>query len=968
MPETVYVLQNSTFLALFALEKLAGGAKGAAEPSNVARVVYTITDLQTGLGVPGHDGVALNPAEVVLAEPIEVGDDARWLKHATLNFVHELGPTALPNAPRDYRYEATVTGLGGQVVQLVQQLATIPVFGVGVAPPPPPVIEPDPDEPDEPTPTPDPDLTPPTADIVNVVPDPRTTAVGSILIVFSEAVSGFGVGDLTLKRDGGANLLTGSQTLTTSDGVTWTLGNLAGLTAELGNYVLTLVAAGSGIVDGAGNPLASNATDSWTMQAPAGPISPPETFGFPNTDANLRVLSGTHKSFSATFGVVPASWRMAFHFGLFVVWKGGGADPLIRPPQNSAELYSGQSTGPGTYTLQQGWDYAANRYRASYPDAWIGLYISGGYVWAPEWIYQREEFSSVYPQAHVLWDEIFGFDGAASGWGITSGSVAIASVSNNAGNLQLNLATPCCLPQWSILKISGASNATYNRVANVREGTPITGGGTTSTIVTDIPWAGGSSGGSIQGGARKVVRFTDPAWWANFSAKVLELVDRHRARHAINSIWFDEQSHEQSNEFSGTGTWAQKAVGWEGVKQSLHARGLPVLGNMTWHLISKCYVLSSFNSGGKVAFLLRNRITLSAGQQVAVSGHSVGGYNGVHTVANYVGRQVFTNTAWSSAGTGGTLNNNGIAEQLGTARQAFDGFSFEGTWMIELRTQSITEQFVANLRALWNAGFTIVDIAQANQQTYTILNSRNLGGLTEFTTAEAVGLPIGARIGVWGHSLGSLSAIHYVRDVGTSGPGSFLTDTAYVGSAGSGGGLVYSNLGRLIAIDAINNGGPGGRQRVHCASDHHIFPLEHPSEAIRFYGSLYAALSGAYTPLEAAGQPAKFDFADTATVSITGRGYAVDVQGQRRFWAAFLCCIREPGDRGGESQDVSVGTPVWNSWPQRLGAALGPAAYTYAGGGQDARCSLITRSFTNGTVSVYPQLGYATVVINGIAE
>jgi len=114
------------------------------------------------------------------------------------------------------------------------------------------------------------DLTAPTADIIDVTPDPRNSGVGSITIVFTEAVSGFNLADLSLTRSGGANLLTGSQTLTTSDNITFTLNNLAGITGTSGNYLLTLTAAGAGISDTAGNALIVNASDAWTVDT-AGP-------------------------------------------------------------------------------------------------------------------------------------------------------------------------------------------------------------------------------------------------------------------------------------------------------------------------------------------------------------------------------------------------------------------------------------------------------------------------------------------------------------------------------------------------------------------------------------------------------------------------------------------------------------------------------------------------------------------------
>ena len=76
--------------------------------------------------------------------------------------------------------------------------------------------------------------------------------------------------DLSLTRNGGANLLTGAQTLTSGDNINWTLGNLSGLTGTDGTYLLTLTAAGSGIQDGGANALSGDATDSWVMDT-AGP-------------------------------------------------------------------------------------------------------------------------------------------------------------------------------------------------------------------------------------------------------------------------------------------------------------------------------------------------------------------------------------------------------------------------------------------------------------------------------------------------------------------------------------------------------------------------------------------------------------------------------------------------------------------------------------------------------------------------
>ena len=114
------------------------------------------------------------------------------------------------------------------------------------------------------------DAVAPTVDIVDVTPDPRTTGLATITIVFSEPVTGFDRTDLTLTRNGGANLLAAANALNTSDGGrTWVLGGLANLVDVEGTYVLTLAGAGNGIIDGSGNALAGGATEQWVMDVTA---------------------------------------------------------------------------------------------------------------------------------------------------------------------------------------------------------------------------------------------------------------------------------------------------------------------------------------------------------------------------------------------------------------------------------------------------------------------------------------------------------------------------------------------------------------------------------------------------------------------------------------------------------------------------------------------------------------------------
>ena len=103
------------------------------------------------------------------------------------------------------------------------------------------------------------------------VSTPRSGPVDSLSLTFSESVSGVGLSDITLTRDGSPIPLTGA-TLAGS-GASYTLDGLTSLTSAVGVYVLTLVAAGSGIstTTPALVELSANAVRVWTVEAPPAP-------------------------------------------------------------------------------------------------------------------------------------------------------------------------------------------------------------------------------------------------------------------------------------------------------------------------------------------------------------------------------------------------------------------------------------------------------------------------------------------------------------------------------------------------------------------------------------------------------------------------------------------------------------------------------------------------------------------------
>jgi 6-phosphogluconolactonase (cycloisomerase 2 family)/methionine-rich copper-binding protein CopC len=113
------------------------------------------------------------------------------------------------------------------------------------------------------------DTTPPTVDIIDVSPDPRTTGVNSIIIQFNEAIQGLDIADFQLTLNSAPLALTDNNLdLFTQDNKTWTFSGLGNLTSAVGTYVLSLNGVDSGISDNAGNLLSSNATESWIVKDP----------------------------------------------------------------------------------------------------------------------------------------------------------------------------------------------------------------------------------------------------------------------------------------------------------------------------------------------------------------------------------------------------------------------------------------------------------------------------------------------------------------------------------------------------------------------------------------------------------------------------------------------------------------------------------------------------------------------------
>ena len=121
-------------------------------------------------------------------------------------------------------------------------------------------------------------FTVPTATIPTPSPNPAMNPVPSMQIVFNAPVSNFTLSSLSLSLNGGPNRLTSSQTLSTSDNITYTLNNLSSLTTSAGTYVLKFTAAGSGVVDSHNNSPTSDAATSFVETprpvATVAPVNP----------------------------------------------------------------------------------------------------------------------------------------------------------------------------------------------------------------------------------------------------------------------------------------------------------------------------------------------------------------------------------------------------------------------------------------------------------------------------------------------------------------------------------------------------------------------------------------------------------------------------------------------------------------------------------------------------------------------
>ena len=121
----------------------------------------------------------------------------------------------------------------------------------------------------------------PTAEF-SVVVSPRNSNAGTVNLTFSHSVTGVDITDFSLTRNGGDVPL--SAPLLGGSGESYTL-NLGAITTTDGSYILTLTAAGSGIVDSLSQGLVGNATRNWLKDA----VAPTASFSVVTTPRNNSV-------------------------------------------------------------------------------------------------------------------------------------------------------------------------------------------------------------------------------------------------------------------------------------------------------------------------------------------------------------------------------------------------------------------------------------------------------------------------------------------------------------------------------------------------------------------------------------------------------------------------------------------------------------------------------------------------------
>ena len=162
--------------------------------------------------------------------------------------------------------------------------------------------------------------------VAAVAPNPRNATVSSIDITFSTAINAatLTTADVTLTRNGGANLLTGAQSIGFVAGNTYRVNNLSGLTGVDGTYVLTVNA--SGILETFGLPGVGSVTTTWLMDTirPNSTITPlPQRAASPTFNLVVQANDPAPSNGATPSGLASYDIYVSTDGSAFVLWRTG---------------------------------------------------------------------------------------------------------------------------------------------------------------------------------------------------------------------------------------------------------------------------------------------------------------------------------------------------------------------------------------------------------------------------------------------------------------------------------------------------------------------------------------------------------------------------------------------------------------------------------------------------------------------
>jgi hypothetical protein len=326
-----------------------------------------------------------------------------------------------------------------------------------------------------------------------VTPNPAAPGVNVLTLRFNQHVDFLDLGDLTLTKDGGPNLLKGTESLTTSDdNVTWTLSGLSPLTQATGTYTLTVLS-GTDLRGEFGGRLLRDVTSSFAVDS-----------GMPSAVGqapNITAAATTAEFFTVTY-----TDRTGIDVGTL-----SDGDLIVTGPNGYSQLahfvsVDVPSNGPvriATYSVPApagGWTAASNgsyaiRVRADQVADVDGNFVAAGFAASfdvaiptttvdttpPTFAFQAPAVTSASAAAvfTITWSDPSGVDAATIGAGdvIVTGPAnnsayrpiaSLVSVVGSGTSIVATYSVPAPAGGWTAaLNGSYAVNVRANQVADV---------------------------------------------------------------------------------------------------------------------------------------------------------------------------------------------------------------------------------------------------------------------------------------------------------------------------------------------------------------------------------------------------------------------------------------------------------------------------------------------------------------------